>query len=90
MKMTGLYPNHRAQGGRGDGVGVANGFGCTAAHSLHNGCWKEEKANNFQAPPRPAKNMRKKFIKIRKIGESQGKRPRKDVKAPTVSFAQIK
>lgn len=24
-------------------------FGCTAAHSLHNGCWKEEKANNFQA-----------------------------------------
>lgn len=84
---------HKSQSARGAGRARGRGqrvFGCTAAHSLHNGCWKEEKANNFQARRVQQKNMRKKFIKIREIGESQGKRPRKDVKAPAVSFAPIK
>lgn len=50
---------------------------------------KRRKQTIFR-PAASSKKYEKKIIKIRKIGESQGKRPRKDVKAPTVSFAQIK
>ncbi|KAF4089389.1 hypothetical protein AMELA_G00065900 [Ameiurus melas] len=43
---------------------------------------KRRKQTIFR-PAASSKKYEKKIIKIRKIGESQGKRPRKDVKAPT-------
>lgn len=46
-------------------------------------------SKQFLGPPRLAKNMRKKLLKIREIVESQEKHPRKDVNAPTVSFTHI-
>lgn len=63
-------------------------FSCTAAHTQ----WLLERGESkqFSGPQRPAKNMRKKLLKIRKIVESQEKYRRKDVKAPVVSLTQIK
>lgn len=70
-------------------MGVANAWvGCIAAHTQ----WLLERGESkqFLGPPRLAKNMRKKLLKIREIVESQEKYPRKDVNAPTVSFTHIK
>lgn len=69
-------------------VGVAKSwFGCIAAHTQ----WLLERGESkqFLGPPRPAKNMRKKLLKIREIVESQENYHRKDVNAPTVSFMHI-
>lgn len=69
-------------------MGVAKPqFGCIAAHTQ----WLLERGESkqFLGPPRPAKNMRKKLLKIRGIVESQEKRRRKDVNAPTVSFTPV-
>ncbi len=66
-------------------MGVATAkCGCIAAHTQ----WLLERreSKQFSGPPRLAKNMRKKLLKIRKIVESEEKLNRKDVKASGVSL----
>lgn len=66
-------------------MGVTNAkFGCIAAHTQ----WLLERGESkqFSGPPRLAKNMRKKLLKIRKIVESEEKLNRKDDKASGVSL----
>lgn len=46
-------------------------------------------SKQFSGPPSPAKNMRKKLLKIRKIVETQEKHRRKDVNASAVSLTCV-
>lgn len=94
--MTVKYENdgvvHKSQSAREAGQLSRRGQRCLVApqriaYTMAAG--KRRKQTIFR-PAASSKKYEKKFIKIRKIGESQGKRSRKDVKAPTVSFAQIK
>lgn len=87
--MTVCYTNHeREGGGRIGGRGLSWGWLHRSAYTQ----WLLERGESkqFLGPPRLAKNMRKKLLKIREIVESQEKHPRKDVNAPTVSFTHIK
>lgn len=94
--MTVKYENdrviHKSQraGGRGNRVGVPKRCLVAPQRIAYTMAAGKRRKQTIFRPAASSKKYEKKIIKIRKIGESQGKRPRKDVKAPTVSFAQIK
>lgn len=77
------FPRGRDLSGRGHGL--------VRLHRSAYTQWLLERreSKQFPGPPRLAKNMRKKLIKILKLVESQEKLNRKDAEAPRVSFIYI-
>jgi len=73
---------------RAGGTLSGRGYNIVRLHRSAYTQWllEREESKQFSGPPRLAKNMRKKLLKIRKIVESQEKPNRKDVKATGVSL----